>query len=606
MISSDDDIGLKEYLTKNFRDSKYKNVSLLDIYRKDSTYFNQLKKTKQLRQDALQFIAENETELIKAEFIPTEGIRDFVYEQIIQKYLDNKNQSLEKKAPESGASKSVVKEHEALKQQPDKKQDHITQKKDNKTVADKEEYPKLICPFDLKILTCFQVKRVYYKQKKVATFNMPLYKCKICGRCYTTLSQYDDMAKVRLNETQYINLTVIPSKKAQNKRPVATFSTLIKQSCYVYGNLKVKECQIPDCHHQLINIHVNATSKKGKHYIQECKMCPQCGMLYVPLDTYENNQKCLECMNSDELQKLRAAVEVKAEENRLKREEQKRKRQEAKIEKDRLTQLKKAEELKKKQESKRPIVTFSTSIKQPCYVYRNLKVKECQIPDCHHQLISIYVNATSKKGKHYTQACKMCPQCGMLYVSLDTYNSNQECLDCRNSDELQILMAAVEAKVEENRLKREEQKRKSQEAKIEKARLEQLKKTEELKKKQGEEARREKNLEQQKMEKAKREAEQVKIDVNRNSAQPKKLEILHTHDNAIHVKDFVVRRNVFKCRHNDHKLQNINAEISLINSIGEIVQSTVFAGYCSNCNIFFIMESTYENLKRRGTPICRV
>jgi hypothetical protein len=216
------------------------------------------------------------------------------------------------------------------------------------------------------------------------------------------------------------------------------------------------------------------------------------------------------------------------------------------------------------------------------------------------------VNATSKKGKHYTQACKMCPQCGMLYVSLDTYNSNQECLDCRNSDELQILMAAVEAKVEENRLKREEQKRKSQEAKIEKARLEQLKKTEELKKKQGEEARREKNLEQQKMEKAKREAEQVKIDVNRNSAQPKKLEILHTHDNAIHVKDFVVRRNVFKCRHNDHKLQNINAEISLINSIGEIVQSTVFAGYCSNCNIFFIMESTYENLKRRGTPICRV
>ncbi len=471
MISSDDDIGLKEYLTKNFRDSKYKNVSLLDIYRKDSTYFNQLKKTKQLRQDALQFIAENETELIKAEFIPTEGIRDFVYEQIIQKYLDNKNQSVEKKVPESGASKSVVKEHEALKQQPDKKQDRITQKKDNKTVADKEEYPKLICPFDLKILTCFQVKRVYYKQKKVATFNMPLYKCKICGRCYTTLSQYDDMAKVRLNETQYINLTVIPSKKAQNKRPVATFSTLIKQSCYVYGNLKVKECQIPDCHHQLINIRVNATSKRGKHYIQECKMCPQCGMLYVPLDTYDNNQKCLECMNSDELQKLRAAIEAKAEENRLKREEQKRKSQESKIEKDRLEQLKKAEELKKKQ---------------------------------------------------------------------------------------------------------------------------------------GEEARREKNLEQQKREKAKREDEQVKIDANRNSAQPKKLENIHTHDNAIRVKDFVVRRNVFKCRHNDHKLQNINAEISLINSIGEIVQSTVFAGYCPNCNIFFIMESTYENLKRRGTPICRV
>lgn len=74
----------------------------------------------------------------------------------------------------------------------------------------------------------------------------------------------------------------------------------------------------------------------------------------------------------------------------------------------------------------------------------------------------------------------------------------------------------------------------------------------------------------------------------------------------IHVKDFVVRRNVFKCRHNDHKLQNVNAVISLINSKGDIVHSTVSAGYCPNCNIFFIMESTYENLKRRGTPICRV
>ena len=39
---------------------------------------------------------------------------------------------------------------------------------------------------------------------------------------------------------------------------------------------------------------------------------------------------------------------------------------------------------------------------------------------------------------------------------------------------------------------------------------------------------------------------------------------------------------------------------------GNIRQVTVAAGYCGNCNIFFIMESAYDKLKMMGVPICRM
>ena len=46
--------------------------------------------------------------------------------------------------------------------------------------------------------------------------------------------------------------------------------------------------------------------------------------------------------------------------------------------------------------------------------------------------------------------------------------------------------------------------------------------------------------------------------------------------------------------------------IGIIDSKGEVTQTTIPAGYCSKCNIFFIMESTYQSLMLKGTPICRV
>lgn len=74
----------------------------------------------------------------------------------------------------------------------------------------------------------------------------------------------------------------------------------------------------------------------------------------------------------------------------------------------------------------------------------------------------------------------------------------------------------------------------------------------------------------------------------------------------INARDFVVRRSVFKCTHDKHKIENLDATVEIIDKAGGVRLATINAGYCSACKIFFIMESSYEKLKKKGIPICRV
>lgn len=73
----------------------------------------------------------------------------------------------------------------------------------------------------------------------------------------------------------------------------------------------------------------------------------------------------------------------------------------------------------------------------------------------------------------------------------------------------------------------------------------------------------------------------------------------------IGIKDFVVRANVFKCMHNKHKIDNVVAMIN-IDDDGNKKQIKISAGYCSQCKIYFIMDSTYRKLKKQGMILCRV
>lgn len=74
----------------------------------------------------------------------------------------------------------------------------------------------------------------------------------------------------------------------------------------------------------------------------------------------------------------------------------------------------------------------------------------------------------------------------------------------------------------------------------------------------------------------------------------------------IGVKDFIIRGNVFRCMHKLHQIQNVDAEVKVSLNNGEDKLFQISAGYCQQCNVYFIMESTYQELKRKGIILCRI
>ena len=77
-------------------------------------------------------------------------------------------------------------------------------------------------------------------------------------------------------------------------------------------------------------------------------------------------------------------------------------------------------------------------------------------------------------------------------------------------------------------------------------------------------------------------------------------------DVELTARDFLVRRSTFKCQHNNHKLQNVTAEVQLVNQNGVLVSKTFTAGFCPECKVYFIMDSVFQNLKKNGILMCRI
>ena len=71
------------------------------------------------------------------------------------------------------------------------------------------------------------------------------------------------------------------------------------------------------------------------------------------------------------------------------------------------------------------------------------------------------------------------------------------------------------------------------------------------------------------------------------------------------IKDLVVRRNVFKCMHKKHAIEDIDAVVKIMNKNIEIEEVVVSAGYCRQCKVFFILESTYQYLRKKGVVAFR-
>lgn len=230
-----------------------------------------------------------------------------------------------------------------------------------------------------------------------------------------------------------------------------------------------------------------------------------------------------------------------------------------------------------------------------CYVFGTPKPRVCRT--CGNQdLLGTSIEFTTKKGKTSSYNARFCKNCSIYYIPYTSFTDHAAIWSLLNEDELPEIKKALQVKAENKaRLKAERRAAKRAQALKEKE--------EQLKKQQEEKLREQKRLEKERI--LNERIEQV-LRGRLSQREQDKPEQLYPHDNNIRVKDFVVRRTTFKCLHNEHKLQNIDAVINIINKDGEVTQTTVPAGYCPNCNIFFIMESTYQRLKMKGTPVCRV
>ena len=77
-------------------------------------------------------------------------------------------------------------------------------------------------------------------------------------------------------------------------------------------------------------------------------------------------------------------------------------------------------------------------------------------------------------------------------------------------------------------------------------------------------------------------------------------------EGRITAKDFIIRSSVFHCMNKNHSLKNIAAVVGLIDKDGDYSEATVSAGYCEQCNIYYMLESSYMSLRRQGKICCRV
>ena len=74
----------------------------------------------------------------------------------------------------------------------------------------------------------------------------------------------------------------------------------------------------------------------------------------------------------------------------------------------------------------------------------------------------------------------------------------------------------------------------------------------------------------------------------------------------VNAHDFIIRRSVLSCMYKYHSVINVDAVITIVDRNRDFVELTVPAGYCQQCQKFFILESDYAQIATRGEPLCTV
>ena len=187
-----------------------------------------------------------------------------------------------------------------------------------------------------------------------------------------------------------------------------------------------------------------------------------------------------------------------------------------------------------------------------CYVYYKENVKQC-MSDGTILIRGYFIDPSGEKRVVYA-----CPKCGTIYLPAGVFIKYRGVFECINP---------ANAEVAINKLLKEQNFKK----------------------------RNKNNLDA--------DSPDEKIDVSDNSPERKKTIKKQV---AIEVKDFIVKRSTLGCSYKKHKIELIDALVNFRDRNGEVRQRLIPAGYCPQCKTYFIMESTLENLKRYGVPLCKI
>lgn len=68
---------------------------------------------------------------------------------------------------------------------------------------------------------------------------------------------------------------------------------------------------------------------------------------------------------------------------------------------------------------------------------------------------------------------------------------------------------------------------------------------------------------------------------------------------------FVVKGNVSNCAKN-HNVEPIHAIINILSPVGTIYEEKIIAGFCKDCNVYFIHENDYQYLREQGVLLCQM
>ena len=224
------------------------------------------------------------------------------------------------------------------------------------------------------------------------------------------------------------------------------------------------------------------------------------------------------------------------------------------------------------------------------YVYEN-SFKKCPSHFCGGKFSEEHVVFKTNNGEKCIKSVRQCKNCGAYFVSISDFENIQMPYNIINESDIPI--------IRENRAKRLEEEKEQRLLQQEQSRL-----LKEQKQKEREQARLEEEIKRKEAQQKKEEEKKKKQIALEERKKYEKMSIEELPQ--IDVRDFVVRRSVFKCMHNDHDIKDILAALKIIDESGNEIKIRVNAGVCPNCKVFFILESTYELIKKRGIPLCRI